>query len=197
MVNPWRITWINSEKVKMGMISKFQEELRNTEIPLDDLLRKYGLNLESGFKLSNPTEQMVKPEKTTTVRNIICKNGRYYINKCINYERFYYGSYDCLEDAERVVEKLREKDWDFLELNNICKELNVKRKRHKDTSDVVWHNYTLWDKHKVRFIRAPAQIKKFRVRYNSYDVNMGCFLDFVTCEVIHDLIKEAVNIGFD
>ena len=61
--------------------------------------------------------------------------------------------------------------------------------------------YTLWDtdacgyeKHSMyKRNRAPNPCGCFRAKFNTYRIPIGRFYDFVSCELINQLIKEAIN----
>lgn len=58
--------------------------------------------------------------------------------------------------------------------------------------------YTLWNIDNCRFLRndmyngnrVPNPCKCFKVKYNTYELPIGGFVDFLTCDIINALIKE-------
>lgn len=163
------------------MVLTFKEELRDTNIPLDELLYKHGLNLKTALK---------KPPKNvagvTRDSNIGKHKNRFQIQKYYDGKHHYYGRYDSLDDAILVKEKLEECNWDKTRLPDILEEAGIKRK----IRDCTW--YTLWNGSQVQYNKYKA-CKSFRVKYHGTTVNVGCFLEPVSCEVISDLIEDAVQ----
>lgn len=59
-------------------------------------------------------------------------------------------------------------------------------------------NYTLWDINNVHFNKSyfnknnPLK-KSFKVKYNGKQLPIGTFNEFVSCEIIHQFIKEGSN----
>lgn len=163
------------------MTVTFKEELRTSNLSLDELLCKHGLNLKTALnkkKRRIPRERKEEPtyiQRTKTSFQIYRKN---------NGEQTHFGAYKSLEDAEKVILKLKECNWDKNRLEDITKDLGVKRKTK--------NKYTLWDAHHVRYMK-HYRIKSFRLLWNAIPVQCGCFLDPVTCEVIYSLIEDAVG----
>ena len=119
----------------------FFEELHDTSIPLDEVLCKYELNLESAMEII-PQPVVSKKETIVDMHNIYYINGYYRIRKMINGEHVSFGVYYCSDDAGRVRDKLQEHEWDKTRLDEICKKLSIRRKEEykprKETDEVLY-----------------------------------------------------------
>jgi hypothetical protein len=177
------------------MSLSFQEELRDTSLSLDELLRKHQLSLESAFREHKPKDEgRRRRTRPTPYLNIRRENKVYIIRKRIKTKDVYYGRYNSLEEAVLVRDKLREFNWDKSRLDEACSVVGVCRRYYGRENRRPWCKYTLWDTGKVRYNLGHNRVKRrFRVRYNNRDVNIGCFHDPYTCELISDLIKEGVE----
>ena len=122
------------------------------------------------------------------------RNKTYYtIYKVINGKNTYYGSYNTLKDARLVRDNLEKHNWDKYHLDEICEEVDVYRIRHRQKMTRGGQKYRLWDSHKVQYHKNTTSTEKqFRVLWSHWSMNIGYFLDFVTCEIIYDLIDEIV-----
>ena len=117
----------------------------------------------------------------------------YRIQKHINKKNTHYGNYHTLKDAMLVRDNLEKHNWDKKHLDEICEEVGVYRVNHRQKMTKGGCKYTLWDSHKVQYHKNVTQPeKRFRVLWNYWSVNIGQVSDFVTCEIIHDLISEIV-----
>lgn len=143
---------------------------------------KHGLNLKTALK--KPKKRIIK-KRDSSVLNIGASKRGFQIYKCINGKNQYYGRYYSLEDAQTVRDKLIECDWDKNQLPSILEETGIKMKRR------TCKQYTLWDNSHIEY--NPRGFKHFRVRYNRRGVNVGCFLEFVSCDVIYNLIEWAIS----
>lgn len=174
------------------MSLSFREELRDTSLSLDELLRKHQLDLESAFREHKPVE--VDGHTSTNEPNITFTNNAYNIIKSVHNKQEYYGRYNTLEEAVLVRDKLKEFNWDKDRLGEACTCVGVHRKNYGNEMKRPWCKYTLWDSGKARYNRGPKRAnKRFRVLYSGDDVNIGCFHDPYTCELIHDLINKEVE----
>ena len=165
----------------------FFEELHDTSIPLDEVLCKYELNLESAMEI---IPQPVKPKKEPVIdgHNIYYIHGFYMIRKMINGEHISFGKYYSFDDAKMVRDKLQEYDWDKRRVDGICDQLSIMRRNRGKPRKKKY--YTLWDNHKVRYHVDSRALRRFRVVYKSKPVRIGYFLEPFTCMLIHDLIIE-------
>ena len=177
------------------MSLSFREELRDTSLSLDELLRKHQLDLESAFREHKPVGEGRKRRTSPTPYLNIRREGEVYIiRKRVKTKDVYYGRYNTLEDAVRVRDKLIEFNWDKNRLDEACTCVGVRRRYYGRENRRPWCKYTLWDTSKVRYNLGHNRVKKrFRARYNNRDVNIGCFHDPYTCELIHDLINKEVE----
>lgn len=55
--------------------------------------------------------------------------------------------------------------------------------------------YTLWDINCCTYFKEDGGVlrKRFSAKYNTYRIPIGRFHDFVSCEIINQLIKEAIK----
>ena len=167
------------------MILDFIKELRTSKDSLDEILRKHGLNLKTALIKTSAT---IPYENTPTgVKGIQYHGGTYAISK----NNIYYGKYNTLIEAIQVRDNLEKHNWNKRNLDKICEEVGVKRRKHGKR--IAYNRYTLWDVRKTSYKKNLYTTKRFRARYNSEELNIGCFIDPFTCELIHDLITEAVN----
>jgi hypothetical protein len=172
----------------------FFEELHDTSIPLDEVLCKYRLNLESAMEII-PQPVVSKKESMVDMHNIYYINGYYRIRKMIKGEHTGFGVYYCSDDAGRVRDKLQEHEWDKSLLDDICSQLSIRRKEeYKPRKKKRMTYYTLWDNQKVRYYVNKNARRNFRVVYKSKPVGIGYFLEPFTCMLIHDLIMEALRV---
>jgi hypothetical protein len=117
----------------------------------------------------------------------------YKIYKAINRKNIYYGTYYTLNDARLVRDNLEKHEWNKECLDEICEEVGVYRIHHGQKMTRGGHKYTLWDSHKVQYHKnVTGTEKRFRVLWNHWSINIGLFLDFITCEIIYDLVDEIV-----
>ena len=162
----------------------FQEELRTSKLPLDEILRKHGLNLK--IALHKPKKGGIIKKRDSSLLNIGGSERGFQIYKYINGGNKYYGRYYSLEDAQTVRDKLIECDWDKTQLPVILEETGIKRKIRCCT----W--YTLWNSSHVQYNKNKYH-RRFRVKIHGRAVNCGCFHDPVSCEIVYELIKEALD----
>lgn len=78
-----------------------------------------------------PTDK--KPTRDVTVeRYIIKRKNGYTINKTVNGVRKNFGTYESLRDARRIRSHLEKNGWEDVDLEQICNEVKVRRKRRKN-----------------------------------------------------------------
>ena len=171
-------------------MNNLEDEVRDTITPLNEILQKHQTNLKKVMSTKNKKvhEEKSKKKTKTNIVNITYTRGVYMIKKYINSKNVYYGSYDTLEDANRVKQELIKNNWDKTCLDKICKELGVRRRSKEN----VVLKYTLWDNRKACYLKSKRSLRRFRVAYDGHLVPMGYFLDFLTCEIINNLIREFV-----
>ena len=104
---------------------KLLEDLKN--LPLEEVLEEYDITLGELFKLQQ--NKQYRDIKTSYITET--KSGTYSINKSLNGEQYYYGSYRDKREAKRIVEELRKCGWDIKELPRILKELNITSKTER------------------------------------------------------------------
>ena len=89
-----------------------------------------------------------------------------------------------------------------LKISNANKGKIFTREHKRRLSDAK-AKYSLWNVREVHFVkskmyrdnRKPNPCKCFGLRYDGYTVPCGGFMDFVTVELIHTLIKDDVVVG--
>ena len=108
----------------------FQNDLKKG-ISINEALKKHQLTLSEAMQGLHRLQRPPKVEKkyTRVNKHIWLKNGNYYIKKTINHQTKYFGSFNTLEDAERVVEEYNKTAWDFRRVDSICKKLNINRRK--------------------------------------------------------------------
>lgn len=133
----------NMEDSTESIYSSFKEDYLNQDITVSTIKEKYNLGqkqykklldkvyLDTGFKRSNhygwrKTNKVRKQQGTPQyLRRRITKNGKphFYIQKTTDKITSYYGIYDDMDTALKVVNRLKEVDWDKSELDNIRMEI--------------------------------------------------------------------------
>lgn len=95
-------------------------------------------------------------------------------------------------------------DFNPMYLENVIKKhhKSIIGKKHYNARGIKNPNakYTLWDSHCVSYIvgnmfhgnREPNPCKCFYLSYDGKKVNIGGFVDFLSCKIIHDLIKKLI-----
>jgi len=90
---------------------------------LEECLIKHNTNLKT--LMTNPytfTKELNDETK------YIEKSGRkWYVKRRVNGKTKYYGYYRCLEDAQRVRDRIIELDWKQSKVDSVCKELGIER----------------------------------------------------------------------
>ena len=150
-------------------------DLRNMDLTLTEILKKHNLTLKQLYKIC-----LHEYNYNTCFKYISTNHNNYQIQKTINDETCYFGTYETLSEAINVRDKLEAADWD-------------KDKVYLNIRPIT--EYTLWNNKKAVFHKTsiPEFKKAFKVRYNSFYVPIGLFRDFLTCEIIHDLIEEYIR----
>lgn len=160
------------------------EDFRNSKLSIEEILNKYQLTFKEAFDICLMNFRNNYGDYKYIYKT---KDDNYSINKTVNKQSMYYGTYKNLEDAIKARDKLLSVDWDINRLNKWDKNVVIDYELRKK-----YNHYTLWDYHKVLY-RAdynPETTKAFCLKYNTKYLPAGMFIDFVSCEIIHDLIKE-------
>jgi hypothetical protein len=170
-----------------------KEDLLNVTLDLDDVLKKYDLNLKYILEDLNYDDYfMLLNDKDSTFdkcSHIFKDNNKFVVQKTVNKKSCYFGSYKSLVHAVEVRNRLKEVDWDVTKLHDI----------QKDVLGYVKHvprvYYTLWDSSRVQYFRSdnPMRYKSFKLKFNNSYVPIGCFLDFVSVEIIRGLVDEFIS----
>ena len=133
-------------KIVEGCVDEFNKELyeqfislyNNTNIPVQDIRVKLGLNSKKYTKYRQKAlhENRIKPRRIypTSRKKQNKKNNvknysynphirKWYVKKGKDYKTITYGAYDSEEIAKKIVEKLKEHDWDINYLTEIQEEV--------------------------------------------------------------------------
>ena len=116
----------------LEVLSDVRNELRNGE-SIDETLRKHNLTLKDAVK--NMEKSNTKPMKRIPLSvNIdskhIYKVGNYYvIQKSVHGRSHNFGTYNSLEDAERVRDYFLENGWRHGLIDEVCGLVGVERRR--------------------------------------------------------------------
>jgi hypothetical protein len=170
-----------------------KEDLLNVTLDLDDVLKKYDLSLKHILEDMNYDDyfMLLNDEDSTFDKcsHIFKDNNKFVVQKTINSKSYYFGSYKSLFHAVEVRNRLKEEDWDVNKFHDIQKEVLG---YVKHVSRVY---YTLWDSSRVQFFRSddPLKYKSFKLKFNKSYVPIGCFLDFVSVEIISVLVDEFIS----
>lgn len=113
---------------------KFKNDFLNPNMTINDLIKKYHISKnkysklrakicdETGLK-SKPSINNNKRLLSTDTDYIHKHRGKFAIIKSFNKKRYYYGTYDNLEVAKKIRDKLVEYSWDKTQLNAIKEEI--------------------------------------------------------------------------
>ena len=95
--------------------------------------------------------------------------------------------------SEETKRKIREAHIGFKHSD----ETKMKMSKSKSGKNHPLSKYTLWDNRKCHFnrsdIHGDSPIRCFATKYNGEKLPIGMNMDFVTCELIYDLIDEEVK----
>ena len=106
----------------------FQEDLRSG-MSLEDTLTKYGLSLKEALdQIPLTVDHSPNSRYYCGEEYISARDGGYLIRKTLEGVHTYFGTYDSLDDAMKVRDRIIELGWNKSELDNECLELNVKRR---------------------------------------------------------------------
>lgn len=103
------------------------EDLRNNhDLSIDEILKQHNTNLKQ--LMNAPIGRPRKEGKDKKLRHIYKHSrGSYEISKCIDRKNYYFGVYECLEDAIIVRDALKSVDWNVDCLDDFLKVLGVER----------------------------------------------------------------------
>lgn len=119
----------------MGDIRLFQMDLRNG-MKLEDALIKHRLDLPTAFELV-PKFRTHHDDKSENKYNeyagkyILFRHNRFYVRKQIKGKTRMFGSYNSLEDAIAVREKMIEIGWKQKQVDKVCEELGIFRNKSR------------------------------------------------------------------
>lgn len=173
-----------------------KEDLLNVTLDLDDVLKKYDLNLKHILEDMNYDDYLMILENPITdqnenTHNYIFKNpnNKFVVQKAIDGKTCYFGSYKTLSHAVKVRNRLKEEGWDLSKLHDI------QRSILGYVSHVPRVCYTLWDSSRVQFNGTlnPEKCNAFKLKFNKCYVPLGCFVDFVSVEIISGLVDEFIS----
>lgn len=105
-----------------------QDDLKKDlqELPLEEVLEKYDLTLNDLFKHQLRFNSVYNSRKKIRYINRT-RSGKYAVQKHMDGENIYYGTYNSKEEAEKVAERLLECNWDKEQLETILREEGIER----------------------------------------------------------------------
>ena len=121
----------------MGMIEKFQQDLRNG-MTLEAALIKHNLSFKEAVEFCpRPMSQQNIKRKPRQKRNVYqkvdkhisLKKDAYHVRKHGNGKSYWGGSYDTLEEAQKVRDFLEKNGWNAIKVNEACCKYKIKRRR--------------------------------------------------------------------
>ena len=121
----------------MGLMKKFQQDLQNG-MTLETALKKYNLTFKEAVEFTHkPITRRRKGQRTSKKRhyytkidtNISQKKDAYHVRKQVNGKSKWGGSYNSLEDAQKVRDYLDENGWSIIKINEACKKYGIERRR--------------------------------------------------------------------
>ena len=109
--------------------------------------------------------------------------------------------FSIIEEVDESLLKAREQYWiNYYNAHQNPKHYNRKLKPEESLKNGYGHDngrakYTLWDINCCTYFKKDGGVlrKRFGAKYNTYRIPMGRFHDFVSCEIINQLIKEAIK----
>lgn len=104
------------------------EDLRNNhDLSIDEILKQHNTNLKQ--VMNEPIRDRPRKEGRDKKLLYIYKHSRgsYKIYKCMDGKNYYFGAYNCLEDAIIVRDALKSVDWNVDCLDDFLKGLGVER----------------------------------------------------------------------
>lgn len=145
------------------------------------------------------------------------KTGQIYIGQSKNIERRFKNHCN-IPDIDKAILLEGKDSFDFIIIEETVEDKLIEREKywiqhynahnnpvHYNISDgsnkhdrLINRVYYLWDANACRYDRKSQQNKNkpyrcFKVYYNNCYVCIGMFHDFVTCEIINQLIEEAIR----
>lgn len=116
----------------ISVYDKFQRDIRDGAT-ISESLSKYNLTLKDAFDYFNrPSYQKKKRTiNSTKVAPYIHEvNGKYHIRRRNKKRRaMFYGSFNSLSDAEKIVQWYNENAWDKRRLDYACEQLGIERNK--------------------------------------------------------------------
>lgn len=117
-------------------IEEFQKDLKNG-MGLEEALKKYNLSLKDAFDfvhkpITQPAQKKQYRKRNvykSVDTNISIRANSYHLRKAINGKMRWGGSYDTIEDAQKVRDFLNEHGWNPIKVNEACKKYGIKRRR--------------------------------------------------------------------
>ena len=121
----------------MGMIEKFQEDLRNG-MGLEDALIKYNLTFKEAVEYCpRPFCHRSRSQKPRMKRNVYKQIDKYisqrgeafYVRKTSEGKNYWGGAYDTFEEAKLVRDFIEENGWNVVKVREACKKYGIERRR--------------------------------------------------------------------
>ena len=116
----------------ISVYDKFQRDIRDGAT-ISESLSKYNLTLKDAFDYFNhPSKNIKRPSRVSkqVAPYIHEVNGKYHIRRR-NKKRMamFYGSFNSLSDAEKIVQWYNENAWDKRRLDYACEQLGIERNK--------------------------------------------------------------------
>lgn len=144
------------------------------------------------------------------------KTGQIYIGQSKNIERRFKTHCSCLPvDIAIAIEGVDNFDFSIIEETDNLYEQEKKWIKIYDACENDYHynkvvmiggnlyegKYTMWNPSYCSYVKSDMYKRNkkmnprkcFRVMYQAYNIPIGAFYDFVSCEIIGKLIKDSIN----
>ena len=116
----------------ISVYDKFQRDIRDGAT-ISESLSKYNLTLKDAFDyLNHPPKKDKRPRR---IYNIVAPfiyevNGKYHIRRRNKKGlAMFYGSFNSLSDAEKIIQWYNENAWDKRRLDYACEQLGIERNK--------------------------------------------------------------------
>lgn len=109
------------------MITVIRNEL-NTGMTIEECCKKHNLTFQQLWRLS--LQNQTNHPQATSEPYIIFHLGSWVIRKKIHKKLVHFGAYHSKDDAKMVRDKLLECNWDITQVDSICDELGIERKKN-------------------------------------------------------------------
>ena len=123
------------------MYEAFKQDYIENKLSLKEIQRKYDIGATKCSRLSRKvreeTDYVGRANDHKYYRSYTTQTGEehFIVLKYANEKYQYYGTYQNEKDVQRIVEKLRECNWDKSRIEEIEKTLNIRRSRKYKRKD--------------------------------------------------------------